>query len=120
MSLAKFGGGIFMIILAVGLFLFAVPISLFLPNGYIWIIAFIIVSIILAITGIYYTIKGIVDMTKETPIKHEKIDHKEEAVPKPEKKLEKEKIVKVIICPGCKNENKENAKFCDSCGKKLI
>ncbi|MBM3304213.1 MAG: hypothetical protein FJY76_03875 [Candidatus Aenigmarchaeota archaeon] len=39
-----------------------------------------------------------------------------------EKKVEEDKnvrIVKVLVCPYCGEENKYNAVFCDECGRKL-
>ena len=33
--------------------------------------------------------------------------------------LQKGKVIKVLVCPFCGEENKYTAKFCDECGKRL-
>ncbi len=53
---------------------------------------------------------------QEKQSEKEAIKVQEKKEPEPERGT---KVVKIVICPDCGEENKYTAKFCDNCGRKL-
>lgn len=125
MGFGKFAGGLVLItcaVLLVPLFMFSAPylmLNLFVFPNIVWLLIFIGLASAFAITGIYFAITGLAGGIRGEPSKHElHIPEKVENVVQ-EAEQELEKVVKIIICPGCNHENSENANFCAGCGNKL-